>query len=120
MSCLANRFDQRGYRMYSTLEQLLLKACRNEAYAEEMADISDRDSADMNILGLNMQLQTLSVIYASDKSVSVGSVVKFFQNLTKVQRTLYSEVITLVNVPAPSAISSDRTDVFDYAKPSLC
>ena len=30
VACLADRFDQPGYRMYSTLEQLLLKVCRGE------------------------------------------------------------------------------------------
>ena len=35
--------------MYSTLEQLLLKACRRESHDEELATITERYSVDMQL-----------------------------------------------------------------------
>ena len=45
---------------------------------------------------LRLQLQTLSTNLGTD--VSLGNVVKYLQGLPKVGRSLYSEVITLVEL----------------------
>ena len=107
VACLADCFDQPGYRMYSTLEQLLLKVCRGEGHNEELATITERYSADMHMANLRIQLQTLSTNLDTD--VSLGNVVKYLQGLPKVGRSLYSEVITLVKLilvmPASNATS---------------
>ena len=36
IQCTEDRFDQAGYRMYATLEALLLKGCKQEEYASEL------------------------------------------------------------------------------------
>ena len=40
VTCLADRFDQPGYRMYSNLEQLLLKECKGKHCDDEFAFVS--------------------------------------------------------------------------------
>lgn len=96
VACLAHRFDQPGYRMYSTLEQLLLKACRIECHEEEMITVSKHYSADINMADLKTQFQTLSTNIEGD--VSLGSLMKFLRDVPKAGRTLYSEVITLIKL----------------------
>ena len=112
LNCLADRFDQPGYRMYSTLEQLLLKACKRQCYEEEMATKSERYSADIDIANLKIQLQTLSINMNCDLDVTVENVVKYLRELSPVGRSLYSEVTTLVKLilvmPASNA-SSERS-----------
>ncbi len=107
VTCFADRFDQPGYRMYSTLEKLLLKVCRGERHDEELATITERYSTDMHMANLRIQLQTLSTNLDTD--ASLGNVVKYLQGLPKVGRSLYSEVITLVKLilvmPASNATS---------------
>ena len=109
VNCLGNRFDQPGYRMYSTLEQLLLKGCKGECYDEQMAIISERYANDINTPNLKIQLQTLSTNLETHSDVSLGSVVTYLQGLPRIGRTLYSEVITLVKLilvmPASNATS---------------
>ena len=36
VGCIENRFDQPGYRIYSTLETLLVKACKQEEIAGKL------------------------------------------------------------------------------------
>ena len=88
VNCLGNRFDQPGYRMYSTLEQLLLKGRKGECYDEQMAIISERYANDINTPNLKIQLQTLSTNLETHSDVSLGSVVTYLQGLPRIGRTL--------------------------------
>lgn len=96
VTCLADRFDQPGYRMYSKLEQLLLKACRGESHDEERAIITERYSSDIDTANLMTQLQVLCTNLDGD--VSLKDVVEYLQELPKACRSLFSEVITLVKL----------------------
>ena len=72
-----------------------------------MITVAKHYSADMNMADLKTQLQTLSTNMESD--VSLGNVMKFFQEVPSAGRTLYSEVITLIKLilvmPASNATS---------------
>ena len=36
VSCIKQRFDQKGFKVFSNIEQLLLKACSGKPHSEEM------------------------------------------------------------------------------------
>ena len=105
---LTERFDQPGYKIYSTTEQLLLKACKGEECHEEMVTVSKYYAEDINAVDLKSQLQTLMSNF--DGEVSVGNIVKYLQKLSKISRTLYSEVVTLVRLIMPASnATSERS-----------
>ena len=109
VTCLEDRFDQPGYRMYSNMEQLLLKASQNENHDSELAVIRERYSRDIHIDNPKIQLQTLQTNLDPHDDVSLHNVVKYLQGLPKVARSLYSEIMTLVKLilvmPASNATS---------------
>ena len=78
--CLEDHFDQPVYRTYSTMEQLLLKACRMESHDEELATITEHYSPDIHMANLKMQLPTLSTNLNPDNNVSLHYVVKYLQD----------------------------------------
>ena len=80
--------------MYSNTEQLLLKACQNENHDGELAVIRERYSCDIHIDNLKIQIQTLWTNLDPHDDASLHNVVKYIQNLPKVARLLYSEVMT--------------------------
>ena len=90
VACLEDRYDQPGYKMYSTLEQLLLKACRKENHGEVLATITKQYSSDILMADLRIQLQTLSTTLNSDDSVSLRDVVKYLGQFPKVAQSLYA------------------------------
>ena len=109
VTCLADRFEQPGYRMYSNLEQMVLKGCKREDYDDEFTFVSEHYSCDLDTANLRIQLQTLATNFPSHQDISLGNVVKYFQNLTNRRKSLYSEVIKLVKLilvmPASNATS---------------
>lgn len=36
MSCIQSRFDQKGFKIFSSVEQLLLKACSGKSFDEDL------------------------------------------------------------------------------------
>ena len=76
---LVERFDQPGYKIYSTMEQLLLKACKGEECHEDMATVSKHYAEDINTVYLKSQLLTLKSNF--DGEVSLGNIVKYLQGL---------------------------------------
>lgn len=111
VNCLTDRFDQPGYKIYSNLEQLLLKGCRGECHDEEMTFICQYYTADIHVDNLEVQLTTLSTNMDSN-NVTLETVVNYLQGLSSVGRTLYSEVCTLVKlilVMPASNVTSERS-----------
>lgn len=47
VSCIKDRFDQEGYKMYSKLELLLLKACKHDQNYEEYDDVFELYQGDI-------------------------------------------------------------------------
>ena len=79
ITCIKGRFDQPGYRIYTKLESLILKAAENSSYEEELAFVLHHYSTDFNSDSLKVQLQ----------------------NLSDAQKHLLSEVVTLLNSLSP-------------------
>ena len=51
ISCVEDRFDQPGYRIYKTLEMLIIKACNQEDFKEDLQTVCDFYQDDLVKLG---------------------------------------------------------------------
>ena len=109
---IKSRFDQPVYRIYSKLEDLLVKAANKDDFEEELAFICDFYGEDFSKGQLRMQLGVLSSnIPDLTNQHNLCSVLQFLRELIDSQRALMSEVCTLatliVVMPATNA-SSER------------
>ena len=50
INAIVHRFDQRGYQIFSDVEQLLLKAISKNSYGDKLREISERYSGDLDSL----------------------------------------------------------------------
>ena len=63
ISGIKGRFDQPGYKLYSNLKALLVKAAKNEKYDEELEFVTDFYKDDFNHDQLNMQLGVCQAMF---------------------------------------------------------
>ena len=109
MSGIKTCFDQPGYKLYSNLEALLVKAAKKEKYDEEFQFVIEFYKDDFDHNQLNMQLGILSSNIPCESAQDLHSVIKYLQELSHAQRSLLSEVCTIASlilvVPATNAVS---------------
>ena len=63
VSCIDDRFNQPGYRIYTSLQSLLSKACKQENLVSDLDAICEFYTDDFDKKLLCAQLQTLGVHY---------------------------------------------------------
>ena len=93
ISCIEDRFNQPGYKVYQTLENLLLKACKSEDFESNLELICRfyKDDFDQDIF--RTQLQTFAMYFqqvqerSSDptKNVNIFDVKSYFLSLSPAQ-----------------------------------
>ena len=109
VSGIKAHFDQPGYKLYSNLEALLVKAVKKEKYDEEFQFVIEFYKDDFDHNQLNMQLGILSSNIPCESAQDLHSVIKYLQELSHAQRSLLSEVCTLASLilvmPATNAVS---------------
>ena len=107
IQCIDDRFDQPGYKMYSGLETLLLKGCKQMDHQDELHLVKSLYDKDINYQNLEIQFQTISPSVKDD--LSLGGIVSYLKTLPSAARSIYSEIVTLVELvlvmPATNAIS---------------
>ena len=82
VSCIKERFEQPDYEIYSSLEQLLVKAAMAKSYDEEFVTVTTFYRNDINSDLLSVQLKTLpSVIRSSDELVNTFYDVRNFNTI---------------------------------------
>ncbi len=59
MNSIKSRFDQEGFKVYSNIEQLLLKASMGKVYEKELEFVCNFYGDDFNRLELEAQLKVL-------------------------------------------------------------
>ena len=104
---ILNRFDQPGYKIYMKLENILLKASKNEPYEEELKSVREMYESDIEMYALETELITLS---RSGVAVHVRSVKEFLglykSNMNKVLYPQLGKILKLILVlPATNAVS---------------
>jgi len=97
--------------MYSTLEQVPIKACTDEDYSAELQQVTELYDADFNKSELAIQLQLLSCmdIKIDKESIMFRDIHIHFQSLVDSQVLLLAQVARVVKfallMPATNAIS---------------
>ena len=121
VSCIEDRFKQPGYRIYSSLESLLSKACKQEDQVSDLEVVCDfyRDDFDQELL--RTQLQTLGVHYqqvrsrsgeTSTTNLSIFDIKSILLSLSPGQLPLLSQVkrlAQLILVMPTTNASSERS-----------
>ena len=97
--------------MYSQLQQLLFKACRQEEFESELSSVCSFYKNNFQQDVLRAQLLTLCIHVSSEQqtSVTIFDVKDYFLSLSFAQRSLLSEVSLLLQLvlvlPATNATS---------------
>ena len=94
---IRDRFDQDGYKTYLNLENLLLKATRNESFEQEFDFVTNFYGGDLNTANLRTQLETPKVSLPAGVS-GIRDIIKYVRNLTQVQRDLLSDICTVIRL----------------------
>ena len=93
------RFDQPGYKLYSKLEEVPMKAANKEDYEEELKFVTDFYGDDMDSEQLSLQLNVMSTNLPEAVNVhDLSSVMQFLKDIPESQRQLISEVCTLAKL----------------------
>ena len=95
---ILQRFDQPGYRMYTNLEALLVKAANNDKFDEGLNIVADFYKDDINKEQLKMQLSILSSNISCEPTHELHTVIKYLQGLSPPQRLQLSEVCVLASL----------------------
>ena len=100
ITCIKERFEQKDYEMYATLEQPLIKAIFGEPFEEELQKVSGFYHDDFNDDILRVQLRILSAVIGQGE----GSVNTFHdmqilvKQLKKPIRNLISKVVKMIKL----------------------
>ena len=113
MNCIKERFDQPDFTMYANLQELLLKAIRDEPWENELMQVCSIYNGDFERYSLEAQLplllQATIALKFELKNFTVYDLIKLFQALDYSRRIAMSEVIKaatiLLVMPATNAIS---------------
>ena len=108
-NCIRDRFQQKDYvEAFQTMENLLLKALREEDFGLELQQISSFFGSDLDKFKLETHLTTLTHIIV-EKKVTIKDAIKIISSLNASQKMLVSEVLKLVKlillVPVTNAVS---------------
>ena len=105
--CIDDRFNQPGYRMYSALETLLVKGCKQVECQDELNQVKKLYDKNINYDNIEVQFQTISQSIKGD--LSLVGIVDYLKSLSTTARSLYSEIVTLIELilvmPATNATS---------------
>ena len=112
-NCIQERFDQPGYRVYRSLENLLVKASKREEFQENLDDVCAFYDDDFDKELLRSQLQTFGIHFQTVEEtavqISVFDVKRYFLSLSPGQASLLSQVRRLLQLilvmPATNATS---------------
>ena len=110
---ICSRFDQKGFKIFSNVQQLLFKVCSTgQSYNEELDVVYDFFYDDFSKEELSAQLLTLRELHNSivkEEIPSVSSIQKALLSLSSIQRILLNSVCQLFKLllvlPATNATS---------------
>ena len=112
ISCITDRFDQPGYKTYSKIEQLFLKACADSDNNYEELSFLTEFYDNLHAVNLESQLKVLKTLYsekAKDEPPSIRVIKSVLQSLTPAQRGMLDVVCSafciLLVIPAINCTS---------------
>jgi hypothetical protein len=109
ISTINDRFDQPGYKVYTQLEDLLLKAVQKEDFIDSLTAVTSFYHSDFNATQLRLHLDTLASNFPDSSCTSVTDIKEYIQKMSPAERELISEVSSLLRLflvmPATNAVS---------------
>jgi len=94
---IRSRFDQKGFKTFSNVEQLLFKVCSGKSYTDELHEVCKFFYEDFDKEELKTELSTLHELYQSvvDEDPSIDSIKAALLSLSTAQRVLLKAVCRL-------------------------
>ena len=120
-----SRFDQKCFKTFSSVEQLLFKACGGKPFTEELDAVCNFFYDDFNKQDLVAELSTLHVLYCSavEDTPSVNSIKTALLTMSTAQRMLLQNVCRLFQLllilPATNATSERSYSALYHIKSYL-
>ena len=114
VNCIRDRFDQPGYKVYSNLEQLLLKAIEGKDVTTELDFICEfyKDDLDSKVLEAQLLTFRTDFLHAQGNLTTkpdIFDIKDYFHSLSGAQLALLSQVSTVLQLilimPATNATS---------------
>ena len=111
---IQNRFNQPGYLVYRSLEDLLIKAANQKEYAQQFDQVTSFFGDDIQPQLLSSQLQIFSdyfkpICEGGQKIILLKECVAYLRELSSAHKEFYSEVCTIARLilvmPATNATS---------------
>ena len=98
--CILNRFNRKDFKVYQSIQELLLKAIAGKDHAEELTKVMTvHEDADLQRYKLEPQLSLLSDMVHSvgydTYRFQIADLLDFFQSLGSARKLLLSESFTL-------------------------
>ena len=104
-----DRFDQRGYQTYRSIQDPLLSCARGDEYTTHLQVVVAFYKDDFTRDGLTTQLDTFQTAMPGKEVKTIVDIVAFFRRLPVTSRLLFSEVVRVLRhvfvVPATNATS---------------
>ena len=111
ITCINSRLNQKSYEIYHQLEELLIKASKQEDFKSELEFVCTFYKEDLKADLLQTQLAIFGVNYGYDgkAKITIFEIKEYFLALSTSQRSLLSEVCLLLQLilvlPATNATS---------------
>jgi len=112
INCIQDRFNQPGYKLYQTLEELLVKAANKEDYSEQLHKVVAFYGSDFDKSELHTQLQIFGSCFSTSsgtEKITLKEALRFLQSLSDAQRSFYKQVCwvarLIIVLPATNAAS---------------
>ena len=105
------KFDQPGYKMYEKVENLLIKAVKQENYKECFTAITEFYTTDLDAALLKQHVDVLASNFpvSLQRSATVMDIRKHIQAMSSAEQLLISQVLTVLHIllvmPATNASS---------------
>lgn len=97
VQAIEDRFDQPGYKMYSCLESLLIKAVKKENYSNELQEVLRVYKHDFNASNLSTHLSILGSTIPQE-NYFISDIIKYLQKLSSAEKELMKEVMLLAKL----------------------
>jgi len=95
---IKDQFDQPGYAIYHSLEELLVKGASGEEFDDQKRHVCELCN-EIDGTQLNVQLESLATYFQSDNIlVSLEECIKYLQGLSPDAKSFYSEVCILTKL----------------------
>ena len=109
VNCITSRFQQEGYKIYSNLENLLLKSARKVDFQEELDFVCSFYKEDFNKEQLQLQLNILPSALSGDVENNFHSILASYRKLSSAKQLLMAQISILLHLilvmPATNAVS---------------